>query len=42
MQIWESQYMFVFVWKQYPEKFAFLILRTLELFPREVCEFLKM
>ena len=31
--------MFVFIQKQYP--FAFLILRILELFAREVCKFLK-
>ena len=30
-----------FIQKQYPEKFAFLILRILELFGREVCKFLK-
>ena len=41
MQIRESQYMFVFIEKQYPEDFAFLILKILELFTREVCEFLK-
>ena len=33
--------MFVFIQKQYPENFAFLILRILELFAREVCKFLK-
>ena len=27
---------FVFIYKQYPENFAFLILRILELFAREV------
>ena len=41
MQIWKSLYMFVFIQKEYPENFAFLILRILELFLREVCEFLK-
>ena len=41
MQIWKLSYMFVFIWKQYPENFAFLILGTLELFAREVCKFLK-
>ena len=41
MQIWNSPYMLVFIWKQYPEYFAFLILRILELFAREVCIFLK-
>ena len=29
MQIWKSLYMFVFIWKQYPESSAFLILRIL-------------
>ena len=33
--------MFVVILKQYPEKFAFLILKVLELFAREVCKFLK-
>ena len=33
--------MFVFILKPYPENFAFLILRILELFIREVCKFLK-
>ena len=33
--------MFVFKQKQYPENFAFVILRILELFTREVCSFLK-
>ena len=41
MQIWKSPYMFVFFQKQYLENFAFLILRILELFSREVCKFLK-
>ena len=41
MQIWKSTYMFMFIKKQYPEKFAFLTLRTLKLFAREVCKFLK-
>ena len=41
MQILKSQYMFVFMQKQYPENFAFLTLRILELFSREVCKFLK-
>ena len=31
----------MFIWKQYPENFKFLILRILELFTREVCNFLK-
>ena len=33
--------MFVFMWKQYPEKFAFLFPRILELFVRQVYEFFK-
>ena len=33
--------MFVFIQKQYPENFAFLILRITELFDRDVCESLK-
>ena len=41
MQILKSPYKFVFIWKRYPESFAFLIPRTLELFTREVCKFLK-
>ena len=40
-QIWKSPYMFVLISKQYPENFAFLILRILELFAREVCKFLE-
>ena len=36
MQIWKSSYMIVFIQKQYPENFAFLILRINELFAREV------
>ena len=38
MQIWKSPYMFVFIWNQYPENFAFLILNNLELFACEVCK----
>ena len=41
MQIWKSPYMIVFISKQYPESFAFLILRILELFTRKACKFLK-
>ena len=41
MQSWKSPYMLVFMQKQYPENFAFLILRILKLFAREVCKFLK-
>ena len=33
--------MFMFILKEHPENFAFLILRTLELFSRKVCKFLK-
>ena len=33
--------MFVFIQKEYPESFAFLILRILELYASEVCKFLK-
>ena len=40
MQIWKSTYMFVFIWKYYPENFAFLILGTFELYTRKVCEML--
>ena len=41
MQIRKFHYMFGFLLKQYPENFAFLILRILELFSHEVCIFLK-
>ena len=41
IQTWKSPYIFVFMWKQYPENFAFLIIRILELFARDVCSFLK-
>ena len=41
MQIWKSPNMFVFMWKQHRKNFAFLIVRILELFAREVCKFLK-
>ena len=33
--------MFVFTKKQYPENFAFLILKILKLFACEVCKILK-
>ena len=33
--------MFLFISKQYPENFAFLILRFIELFAREIGKFLK-
>ena len=38
MQIWKSPYMFLLIQKYYPENFAFLILRILELFTRKVRE----
>ena len=41
MQIWKSPNMFVLIQKQYPEEFAFLILKILELFIRDFCKFLK-
>ena len=41
MQIWKSRYMLAFIWKQYPETFAFLILKILELLTREGRKFLK-
>ena len=41
MQIWKSPYMFVFIKKQYPENFSFLIIKILELFAYELCKFLK-
>ena len=41
MQVWKSSYIFLFTSKQYPENFAFVNLRILELFTRKVCEFLK-
>ena len=41
MQIWKSPFVFVFIWKQYSENFAFLILRINELFTREVYKFPK-
>ena len=40
-QIRKPSYMFVLIQKQYPENFAFLMLRILELSAREVCKFLK-
>ena len=33
--------MFVLIKKEFPENFAFLILRIFELYAREVCKFLK-
>ena len=41
MQIWKSLYISVFIWKQDPDIFAFLILRILEISAREVCKILK-
>ena len=41
MQIWKSPNMFVFIEKQYPENFTFVILLILELFGREICNFMK-
>ena len=41
MQISKSPCMFMFIQKQYPENFAFLILRILQLLAPEVCKFLK-
>ena len=33
--------MFLFIQKQYTENFAFVTLRILELFARDVCKFIK-
>ena len=41
MQIWKFHKMFEFIWKQYPDNFALLILDILELFTREIWIFLK-
>ena len=41
MQIWKSPYIFVFIKKQYPENFAFLILRIVGFFARAVFKFPK-
>ena len=41
MQIWKSPYMFVFIQKEYPENFTFLILRIINLFAREVYKSVK-
>ena len=38
MKIGKFPYMFVFIWKYYPENFVFLILGILELYTRKVCE----
>ena len=37
MQIWKSPCMFLFIQKHYPEDFAFLILRILGLYTRQIC-----
>ena len=42
MQIWKFPYMFVLMWKQYPENFALLTSRIVELFTGGVCKILKM
>ena len=39
MQISRSSYVFVFIWKQYPENLAFLTLRILQLITREFRKF---
>ena len=41
MQIWKFHNMLGSIWKEYSENFAFLNLRILELFTREVFIFLK-
>ena len=41
IEIRKSLYVFMFIDEQYPESFAFFILRILELFIRGVCIFLK-
>ena len=38
MQIWKSTCMLVYILNWYPENFAFLILRILELFTHKVCK----
>ena len=38
MQIQNSHYMLVFIQKCYPENFAFSILKSIELFTRNVCK----
>ena len=39
MKIWKFHYIIGFILKQYPEIVAFLILRVLELFTREVSSY---
>ena len=41
MQAWKFPFIFVFIYEQYLDNFAFLILRILELFACEVCNFFK-
>ena len=41
MQFWKSPYMLVFILKQCPESFAFLVIRIIELFNYEVSKFIK-
>ena len=41
MQIWKFTKMLGFLSKQYSENFAFLSIRIIELFTREVCIFVK-
>ena len=41
MQIWKLPYKFVLIQKQYPESFVFLFPRSLKLFAREGCKFLR-
>ena len=38
MQIWKYLQILVFLWKQCPENFVFLIVGILELFTCNVCE----
>ena len=37
-EIWVSPYRPVFIWKYYPENFAFLTIGILELYTRKVCK----
>ena len=39
--MWKRNDLFAFMQKQYPENFAFLILKIRELFSSEVCKYLK-
>ena len=38
IKIWKFLNVFVFMYKQYPENFAFLNLGIIELYTRKVCE----